>query len=48
MLAGRKLFAPYVIERWTKVKDSELDIHNTLSTCNPYVVVLMKSQLRIE
>ncbi|MGB7730242.1 MAG: DUF4185 domain-containing protein [Candidatus Acidiferrum sp.] len=41
-------YAPYVVERWTKVKGSELSIYYTLSTWNPYVVVLMKSQLHIE
>ena len=40
--------APYVVERWTKVKGSELSIYYTLSTWNPYVVVLMKSQLHVE
>jgi Domain of unknown function (DUF4185) len=38
-------YAPYVIERWTKVQGSELSIYYVLSTWNPYVVVLMKSQL---
>ncbi len=41
-------YAPYMVERWTKVKGSELSIYYTLSTWNPYVVVLMKSQLHIE
>jgi hypothetical protein len=41
-------YEPYVIERWTKVKGSELNIYYVLCTWNPYVVVLMKSQLRIE
>jgi Domain of unknown function (DUF4185) len=41
-------YAPYVVERWTKVKGSELSIYYTLSTWNPYVVVLMKSRLNIE
>jgi hypothetical protein len=41
-------YAPYVIERWTKVRGSELNIYYVLSTWNPYVVVLMKSQLHIE
>jgi Domain of unknown function (DUF4185) len=39
-------YAPYVVERWTKVQGSELSIYYVLSTWNPYVVVLMKSQLR--
>jgi hypothetical protein len=41
-------YAPYVVERWTKVQNSELDIYYVLSTWNPYVVVLMKSRLRVE
>jgi hypothetical protein len=41
-------YAPYVVERWTKVKGSELDIFYVLSTWNPYVVVLMKSALQIK
>jgi Domain of unknown function (DUF4185) len=41
-------YAPYVIERWTRMQGSEISIYYTLSTWNPYVVVLMKSKLRIE
>jgi len=41
-------YAPYVVERWTKVQGSELGIYYVLSTWNPYVVVLMKSRLRVE
>ena len=41
-------YAPYVIERWTKVQGSELSIYYTLSTWNPYVVILMKSRLHIQ
>ncbi len=41
-------YAPYVIERWTRVKGSELSIYYALSTWNPYVVVLMKSRLHVE
>lgn len=40
--------APYVVERWTKVQGSELELYYLMSTVNPYVVVLMKSLLRIE
>jgi hypothetical protein len=40
--------APYVVERWTKVKGSELSIYYVLSTWNPYVVILMKSRLHVE
>jgi hypothetical protein len=39
-------YAPYVVERWTKVNGSELDLYYVMSTWNPYVVVLMKSRLR--
>jgi hypothetical protein len=41
-------FAPYVVERWTKVQGSELELYYVMSTVNPYVVVLMKSVMRIE
>jgi hypothetical protein len=41
-------YAPYVIERWTKVRGSELSIYYVLSTWNPYVVMLMKSRLHLE
>jgi hypothetical protein len=41
-------YAPYVVERWTKVRGAELLLYYTLSTWNPYVVVLMKSQFRIQ
>ncbi|MDR3401655.1 MAG: DUF4185 domain-containing protein [Chthoniobacter sp.] len=41
-------YAPYVVERFTKVEGSELDLYYCLSTWNPYVVVLMKSRLQIE
>jgi hypothetical protein len=40
-------YAPYMVEPWTKVQGSHLDIYYTLSTWNPYVVVLMKSSLQI-
>lgn len=41
-------YAPYVVERWTKMQGSELDLYYTLSTWNPYVVMLMKSRLTVE
>jgi hypothetical protein len=41
-------YAPYVVERWTKVQGAELDLYYVMSTWNPYVVVLMKSRLKIE
>jgi hypothetical protein len=40
-------YAPYVVERWTKVQGSELDLYYTLSTWNPYVVMLMKTRFLI-
>jgi hypothetical protein len=41
-------YAPYVIERWTKLQGSELSIYYLLSTWNPYVVMLMKSRLQVD
>jgi hypothetical protein len=41
-------YAPYVVERWTKLSGSELNVYYVLSTWNPYVVVLMKSRLKVE
>ena len=41
-------YAPYVVERFTKVEGSELNLYYVLSTWNPYVVVLMKSRLLIQ
>jgi hypothetical protein len=41
-------YAPYVVERWTKVRGSELDLYYTMSTQNPYVVVLMKSKIQVQ
>ncbi len=41
-------YAPYVVERWTKVQASELSAYYVLSTWNPYVVILMKSRLHVE
>ena len=40
-------YAPYVVEPWTKVQGSELYLYYTLSTWNPYVVMLLKSRLNI-
>jgi len=40
-------YGPYVIERFTEVKNTTLTIHYVMSTWNPYTVVLMRSQLRI-
>ncbi len=41
-------YAPYVVERWTKLKGSELELYYVLSTWNPYVVVLMKAGLQVQ
>jgi hypothetical protein len=41
-------YAPYVVERWTKLQSSVLSIYYVMSTWNPYVVVLMKSQLQVK
>jgi lysophospholipase L1-like esterase len=41
-------YAPYVVERWTKVQDSELDLYYVLSTWNPYVVMLMRTRLEVD
>jgi hypothetical protein len=41
-------YAPYVVERWTRRQGNDVSIYYVLSTWNPYVVVLMKSVLRIE
>jgi hypothetical protein len=41
-------YAPYVVERWTRLRGSELSVYYVLSTWNPYVVVLMKSRLQVE
>lgn len=40
-------YAPYVVERWTKVQNNQLTIYYTLSTWNPYVVVLIRSQFSV-
>jgi len=42
------IYAPYVVERWTKRAGSELDLYYVMSTWNPYTVVLMKSRFRVE
>ena len=41
-------YAPYVVERWTKLQGSELHLHYVLSTWNPYVIVLMKSRFQVQ
>ncbi len=41
-------YGPFMVERWTKVQGSTLNLYYVLSTGNPYVVVLMQSRLQIE
>jgi Domain of unknown function (DUF4185) len=41
-------YAPYVVERFTRVSGSELSLYYVLSTWNPYVVVLMRSRLHVD
>ena len=43
-----RAYAPYMVERWTKLKGSELSLYYVLSTWNPYVVVLMRSSLKVD
>ena len=40
-------YAPYVVERWTRVHRGQLRVYWLLSTWNPYVVVLMRSEFTI-
>lgn len=44
---GGGAYAPYVIERFTRVQDEKLSIYYVLSTWNPYVVVLMRSSFTV-
>ena len=37
------LYAPYMIERFTRVSGSTLSIYYALSTWNPYTIVLMRA-----
>ena len=41
-------YGAYIVERWTKLQGAELNLYYVLSTWNPYVVVLMKSRLRVD
>lgn len=40
-------YAPYMIDRFTRVNGSTLSIYYTVSTWNPYTVVMMRSDLTI-
>lgn len=41
-------YAPYPIERFTQLQGDTLTLHFLLSTWNPYTVVRMRTQLRVE
>jgi hypothetical protein len=41
-------YAPFVVERWTRVQGTTLNLFYLMSTGNPYLVVLMQSRLQIE
>jgi len=40
-------YAPYIIDRFTRVEGDKLQIEYVLSTWNPYVVVRMRSSLQV-
>jgi hypothetical protein len=40
-------YAPYMIERFTRVAGRTLSIYYTLSTWNPYTIVMMRSDFRV-
>jgi hypothetical protein len=42
------IYAPYIIEPFTRVEGEYLTLHYLMSTWNPYVVVRLRSTLRIE
>ncbi len=41
-------YAPYMVERFSRFKDDTLTIYYLMSTWNPYTVVLMRTDLRVE
>ena len=41
------IYAPYMIERFTKVDGDTLSIYYTMSTWNPYTIVKMRSQFTV-
>ena len=43
--ASGAAYAPFVVERWTRLEGSILKIYYTLSLWNPYTVLLMRSDL---
>lgn len=40
-------FAPHLIERFTRVEGDTLKVYYTMSTWNPYTVLLMRSEFTI-
>lgn len=40
-------YAPYMVERFTRVNGTTLSIYYTLSTWNPYTIVLMRSDFQV-
>lgn len=45
---GGGIYAPYIIEPFTRVEGDRLTLHYVLSTWNPYVVIRLRSTLAIE
>ena len=41
-------YAPYAVQRWTKLNGNTLAIYFLLSTWNPYTVVLMRSEFQVQ
>jgi len=41
-------YAPYIIDRFTRVEGDTVTLHYVMSTWNPYVVVRMKSSFQIQ
>lgn len=41
-------YAPYMVERFLRYRDGELVIYYLMSTWNPYVVVLMRTEFDVE
>ncbi|MBI4952034.1 MAG: hypothetical protein HY908_08370 [Myxococcales bacterium] len=42
------VYAPFVVERWTRLEGDTLRIYFTLSLWNPYVVLLMRADLALD
>ena len=40
-------YAPYLVERFLRYRDNTLTIYYLMSTWNPYVVVLMRTDLNV-